>query len=81
MFLLASSLGSKIELVAELVAEDISSKRVEPLQSGPSHQERGKVAASNVSFALGANDKEEEYDENASEFGTDGGGDYVSHNL
>ncbi len=37
-----------------------------------------------VSFALGADDKEEENDikdENAGEFGSDGGDDYVSHSL
>ncbi len=44
----------------------------------------GKAAARNVTFALEADDKEEENDgndENADEFGTDGGDDHVSHSL
>ncbi len=82
--MLISSLGSKIESVAEIVAESSSSRRVEPLHSGPSHRERGKAAARSVLFALGADDKKEENDvkeENAGEVGSDGGDDYVSHNL
>ncbi len=78
--MLVSSPGSKIESVEEVVAESSSSKRVEPLESGLSHQEKGKTAAHSVSFTREVDGKEGEnegYDEN-DELGTDNGNDYVS---
>ena len=63
MFLLVSSLGSKIEAVAEVVAESNSnSRRVEPPQSGPSQQEKGKAVSRSVSFAKGVDEEEDEND-------------------
>jgi hypothetical protein len=74
-------LGSKIEAVEEVVAESNSSnKRVEPPESGPSRQEKGKVAARNVSFAKEVDEKEGETDEDKDR-GIDNGDDYVSHAL
>ncbi len=61
MFLLVSSLGSKTEAVAEVVADISRSMRlVEPPESDPSHQEKEKVAPRNVSFAKGVDEKEGE---------------------
>ncbi len=48
---------SKIESVAELVAESNSSKSVDPLERGPSREEKGKAAARSVSFARGVDGK------------------------
>ncbi len=81
MFLLVSSLGSKIEAVAEVVAESGSSnRRVEPPHSGPSHQEKGKAASRSVSFAKEIDEKEDENDDDEDR-GIDSGDDYVSHGL
>jgi hypothetical protein len=79
--LLVSLLGSKIEAVAEVVAEsNRSSRRVEPPQSGPSQQEKGKVAVRSVSFAKDVDEKESENDDDKDR-GTDSGDDYGSHGL
>jgi len=83
LFLLVSSLGSKIVAVAEVIAESSSSNiRVEPPESGPSHQEKEKVAARNVSFAKEVDGKEGENDENDyndDDRGIDSGDDYASY--
>jgi hypothetical protein len=69
-------LGSKIEAVAEVVAEsNNSSRRVEPPQSGPSHQEKGKAPARSVSFEKEVDEKEDENDDDEDR-GTEGGDDY-----
>ena len=74
-------MGSKIEAVAEVVVEsNISSKRVEPPESGPSHQEKGKAAPRNVSFAKEVDEKEGENDDDENR-GIDSGDDYVSHGM
>ena len=81
LFLLVSSLGSKIEAVAEVVAESSSSsRRVEPPQSGPSQQEKGKAVSRSVSFAKGVDEEEDENDEDVYRE-TDSGDSYVSHCL
>ena len=81
MCLLVSSLGSKIEAVAEVVAESNKrNRRVEPPQSGPSHQEKGKAAARNVLFEKEIEEKESENDDDEDR-GIDSGDDYVSHGL
>ncbi len=79
--MLVSSLGIKIEAVVEVVAEsNSSSKRIEPPESGPSRQEKGKVASCSVSFAKEVDEKEGENDDNE-DWGTYSGDDYVSHGL
>ncbi len=84
MFLLVSSLGSKFEAGAEVVAKRFSSNRcVEPPDSSPSHQEK-KNALRNVSFAKGVHEKEDENDEdenNDDDRGNDSGNDYFSYNM
>jgi hypothetical protein len=81
MFLLVSSLGSKIEAVAEVVAEsNINSRRVEPPESGPSHQEKGKAISRSVSFAKEVDEKEGENDDDEDRV-IDSGDDYISHGL
>jgi len=65
LFLLVSSLESKIEAVAQVVAESSSSiTRVEPPECGPSHHGKGKAAPRNVSFAKEVQEKKDENDEN-----------------
>ena len=74
-------MGSKIEAVVKVVAESNSSnRRVEPPQSGPSHQEKGKAAARNVSFEKEVDEREGEHDDDEDR-GIDSGDDYVSHGL
>ncbi len=52
LFLLVISLRSKIEAVAEVVAESNSNtKRIDPPESCPSQQEKGKAASRSFSFA------------------------------
>jgi hypothetical protein len=81
LFLLVSSLGNKIEAVAEVVAESNSiNRRIEPPESGPSQQEKGKAASRSVSFAKEVDEKEDENDDDEDR-GTDSGDDYVSHGL
>ena len=81
MFLLVSSSWNKIEAVAEVVAvSNSSNRRVELPESGPSHQEKGKAATRNVSFAKEVDEKEDENDDDEDR-GTDSGDDYVSHGL
>ena len=74
-------MGSKIEAVAEVVAEsNNSSRRIEPQESGPSQQEKGKAVSRSVSFAKEVDEKEDENDDDEDR-GIDSGGDYVSHGL
>jgi len=81
LFLLVSSLGSKIEAVAIVVAEGNSNnRRVEPSESSPSYQEKEKAAACNVSFANEVDEKKGEIDDDADR-GIDSGDDYISHGL
>ena len=56
------------------------SRCVEPPQSGPSQQEKGKAAVRSVSFAKHVDEKEDENDDDEDR-GTDSGDDYVSHGL
>jgi len=85
LFLIARSLGSKIEAAAEVVAESSSSsRRVEQPESGPSHQEKEKAAPRSVSFAKEVGEKEGENNEdenNDDDRGIDSGDDYVSHGI
>jgi len=75
-------MGSKIEAVAEIVAESsIPSRRVEPPESGPSHQEKVKAAARIVLFARKVDEKEDESDNNEDDHCIDSGDDCVSHSL
>ena len=79
--LLDSSLGSKIEAVAEVMAKsNSSSRRVEPPESCQSHQEKGKAAQRIVSFAKEVDEKEGKNDDDEDR-GTDSGDDYVSHGM
>ena len=74
-------MGSNFEVVAEVVAETSSgSRRVEPPESGSSHQEKGKAAPRSVSFAKVVDEKKGENDDD-DDRGTDSGDDYVSHGL
>ena len=74
-------MGNKIEAVAEVVAEGNSSiRRVEPAESGPSNQEKGKAAPRSVSFAKEVDEKEGENDDDEDR-GIDNGDDYVSHGM
>ena len=75
---------SKIESVAKIVAESSSNTHVEPSESGPSRQEKGKDAARIASFATEVDGKEDQNDgnnDNDDEFGIDNGDDYVSHSM
>jgi hypothetical protein len=84
LILLVSSLGSKVESVAEIVPKSSSSKRVKPPEIGPSQQEKGKAATRKFSFVRGVDGKEDGNDGNDNtddEFGIKSGDDYVSHNL
>ncbi len=68
-------------MVAEVITESNSSSiRVEPPESGPTHQEKGKAASRNVSFATWLDENEGENDD-YEDRGIDIGGDYVSHGL
>ena len=74
-------MGSEIEAVAEVVAESTrSSRRIEPPESGPSHQEEGKAAPRSVSFVNEVDEKEGENDDDEDR-GIDNGEDYVSHGM
>jgi hypothetical protein len=83
MFLLVSSLGSKIETIKDVVAGSSSNiTRVELPQIGPSHQEKGKVVSCNVTFAKEVDEKEDDEDENPEDdLGIYNGDNYVSHGL
>jgi hypothetical protein len=81
MFFLVSSLGSKIEAVAVVEAKSSSSsRRVDPPESGPSHEEKGKSATRSVSFAKEVDEKDGEIDDDENR-GIDSDDDYVSHRL
>jgi len=81
LFLLVSSLSTKIESVVEVVENSSRSMPVEPPKSDPSKQEKEKAAARNVSFENEIDDRKEVNDDNDDNFGEDNGDDYVSHNL
>ncbi len=78
-------MGSKIETIADVVAGSSSNiTRVEPPQSGPSQQEKEKVASRSVTFAQEVDEKESRDDEDESpedDLGIDSGDGYVSHVL
>ncbi len=83
--MLVSSLGSKIETIADVVEGSSSNNtRVEPPQSGPSQQEKGKVVSRSVTFAKEVDEKESEDDEDENpedDLGINSGDGYVSQGM
>ena len=81
MFLLVSSLWSKIESVVEVVENSSSRRPVELPKSDPPQQEKSKAVARNVSFEKEVDERKEENDDKDDNFGEDNGDDYVSLGL
>ena len=69
--------------MVKVVKESSSSGRVEPKQSVPSREEKGKAASRSVSFALDTEVDSDEEEEDVDEFDAiqSAGDDYVSHGL
>jgi hypothetical protein len=59
LFLLVVALGSKIELVVEVVEKSSSNKSVEPLEGARTRKEKCKTAARGITFQQRLENEEE----------------------